>query len=966
MEEKNRTNNPKTTEAVTKSKKQKKSGTVFILVLSALLLLGVVWSMTRAVKKQYASELDTTYESLANSLFAVRNLIGFEDSLQSSYDSFDLKEAMIFTDVAETYFDYNGVTEATLSDYAYRMGDCSIYFYPNEGGEITSDNADEFPLERSQLRMLKTVGELETEDYDYTAIRLDSGWLCIQWEDAQDLYSVNFERILETCPSDLCVIENATGNILASSGGDSFDFLDESLVTFDEERTAYSSDGIQAGYFGGGSLSGGVYFEKIRLLNRYSVFAYTSQRSVLSSALRTVAPEFGLMVLIFVFIWFCAMRLRKQGADIQDQQQCQQFTKDYYINLPVARHTAVLLLIGLVLTGVISVHLPLLNNYTHHNAKMENNLNSFVNEMQLNDEEWEKINDVFRSLVLDRAQIVAEFKEMMGEEFQTEHLVKLARDMDFVSAVIYDENGVAVMSTDGYVGYTLSQNAEDDEYILWNLLNNADVGLMREKSDGSGYYVAVRRLDAPGIVCATLTDTALRAMREQTDVRVALLRVNTDTYAKMYTSAEDSDTLLWATTSSEKVRAIPNNLPESALLARYCGTQRIAGYTYYINTMSDDEHIIISAERNETLTKPVTKILARIIPVSLVLALAILLMSCVYREIDDWLKDDYTNVLGRVFSSDRGAVKKEDKELDEALKKMVLQLFGVVIAALIAMYIFDTLFAQSPVSAYLFSNQWEHKVGIFSITTILLSVAFAVIGVALLKKLLGILAGKMSSRAKTVTDLIASIVQFFVILVVVIYSLYQIGVDTTVILTSAGVLSLIIGYGSQSIVSDLMNGIFLITEDQIRIGDTLVIDGFRGEVERIGLRSTTLRHYGAVKVINNSKMAGFFNYSRFTAASRWAMSFPVEQDVDEVKNLIMSNAERFQKACKGNIIKGPIWTGVTETFLDYTGHSHFTIQVLFVTTTEEWNSVRKRSFEEAYRIMIENGIKPSSGERKSI
>ena len=430
--------------------------------------------------------------------------------------------------------------------------------------------------------------------------------------------------------------------------------------------------------------------------------------------------------------------------------------------------------------------------------------------MQFSDEEWEKISDIFRELVLDRAQMVAEFKEMMGEDFQTEDLVRLARSMDFVSAVIYDENGTAVMSTDGYVGYTLSQNAEDDEYVLWNLLNNADVSVMRENSDGSGYYAAVRRLDAPGLICVTLTDSALRAMREQTDVRAALLRVNTDTYAKMYTSAAEPETLLWATSSSEKVRSIPNNLSENALLARYCGTQRISGHNYYLNTMSDDEHIIISAERNETLTKPVAGILVRIIPVSLILALAILFMSCVYREIDDWLKDNYTGILTRVFSSDRGAVKKEDKEMDEALKKMVLQLIGLVFAALIAMYVFDSLLAKSPVSAYLFSNQWEHKVGIFSITTILLSVAFTVIGVALLKKLLDVLSGRMDSRAQTISNLISSIVQFVVTLVVAIYSLYQLGVNTSVILTSAGVLTLIIGYGSQSIVSDLVSGLFII------------------------------------------------------------------------------------------------------------------------------------------------------------
>ena len=967
MEEKKTATAPEATETQTpatagsKPKNQVTKSGVFIVALSVLLFLGVVGSMLRAAKEQYESELDATYESMANSMFAVRNLISFEESLQSSYESFDLREAKIFTDVAKVYFGYTGVSKTTLSEYAYRMGDCEIFFYPDNGGVLTSDNAGTLQLDEAQLRSLMTAGVMETEEHDYTAVHLNSGWLCFQWKDSEEIYSVDFQRILKTCPSEVCVIDNATGKVIASSGAEAYDFLNGSMVTLDKERASYEKDGIQAGFYGGdGALSGGVYFVKIEMNNRYSVFAYTPLRSVLSGALRTVAPEFGLMLLIFAFIWFCAMRLRKQGESIQDQEQCQQFTKDYYINLPVARHTAVLLLIGLVLTGLISAHLPLLTNYTNHNARMENNLNSFVNEMQLSDEEWEKISAIFEELVIDRAAMIAEMKAMMGEDFDAGRLAELTRDMDLVSTVIYDETGTAVMSTDGYVGYTLSQNPEDDEFALWTLLNNADVSLMREMGDGSGFYAAVRRLDAPGLVYVTLTDSALSAMREQTDVNAALLRVNTDTYAKAFVSAAEPEAMLWATSSSTKVRTIPNTLPETALLARYFGTQRIGGYDYYINTMNDDEHIIISAEHNETLTRPVLGILARIIPGSLILALAILLMSCVYREIDDWLKDDYSGILTRVFSKERGAVKKEDEELDEALKKMTFRLFTLVFAVLIALYFCDMLLAKKPVASYLFSNQWDHRLNVFSLTTILLTVVYAVVGMTLLKKLLGILSGRMNSRAKTISNLIASIVQFVVVVVVGIYALYQLGVDTTVILTSAGVISLIIGYGSQSIVSDLVSGIFLIMEDQVRIGEVIEIDGFLGTVTNIGLRTTRAEYFNRAKVINNSKMAGFYNLSRDTSAAHWTIGIPVEQDIDEAKNLILSNSARFKEVLGDKLTTGPIYCGVDKVTSDYFGY-HYLLHFLSVCDVIYWVPVRTRSFETACKILRENNIKVTGG-----
>ena len=85
-----------------------------------------------------------------------------------------------------------------------------------------------------------------------------------------------------------------------------------------------------------------------------------------------------------------------------------------------------------------------------------------------------------------------------------------------------------------------------------------------------------------------------------------------------------------------------------------------------------------------------------------------------------------------------------------------------------------------------------------------------------------------------------------------------------------------------------------------------------------------------------------------------------------VISLIMSNEERFYAACRGNIIKGPIFVCMKEGILDYTGHAHYALQFLFVCDIEEWNSVRKRSFHEAYRILLENVIKPSSGEMKPL
>lgn len=165
----------------------------------------------------------------------------------------------------------------------------------------------------------------------------------------------------------------------------------------------------------------------------------------------------------------------------------------------------------------------------------------------------------------------------------------------------------------------------------------------------------------------------------------------------------------------------------------------------------------------------------------------------------------------------------------------------------------------------------------------------------------------------------------------------------------------------RGIVSDLVSGIFLIVEDQVRIGDFVILGDFRGIVTHIGLRTTTLELYNNLMVVNNSQMVGFINLSRFTNGAHWQLSFSVDQDMDQVMDLIMSNGERFQTACKGRILKGPVYIGMEKGYSDYIG-SHYTLRFMFVCDGMYWHSVRKRSYECAYRILMENGIKPTAGE----
>ena len=816
----------------------------FSAFFAILLILTMVLTMGFFTYKQFLVERDSAYASLHNSMYSLRSLISFEGGLEDAFAKLRDSETLMYVELAKPFFDYLGVSAETLDACKFSWEADDLYYFPDEGDVLTTENAEPFSLNRSQTRMLKTVGMLSEGDMVYNAARLQNGWLFIKWLQYPNIYSMDFQRIAEAIPSDLCIVENATGKVLISSSETPYNFLDESRIVYDEERNSSATDGIQVGYLGGDGPFSGVFFEKSRLLDRYSVFVYVPFSTVFNDTLDKTLAVHCLILVIFVFIWFCSRRIRKKGAALPGPNTCLRLGKKHCLNLSVLRQMPPLLLSGILAALLFTSYLPLLTNYINHNVRMEKKLDAFVKELELNDEEWAKMETLYKQVLLARMYMIDLFADFMGEDFTQETLIDLAQLMGLSSVTIYDAEGVSTMSTDLYVGYKISENPDDDEYVLWNLLKNADTSLMRELPDKSGFYAASRRMvNHTGLIYVTIPDDNLVGLKEQTDINAALLRINTGTYAKMHTYTAKPETLLWATATASATRSIANTLPETVLMNRYCGLQTVSGYTYYLNTMTDDNHILISAEQPEVFTAPIKKDLRIIIPEILFCSLLIFFATCIYPYDGmpaEMKPEEETSKpsLFRVFSREKELPSPAELELRQEVRRHSSDLVWFLCTLLVVFYFADMLFSPHPMSDYLFSHQWQREPSIYSMTTILLSVLFLAISMRILKTIMKTLSAKMDSRAETFGDLIISIVQFLLTVIVVIYSLHELGVNTNVILTSAGVVSLIIGYGSQSIVSDLVSGIFLIMEDQVRIGEYIEIDGFLGKVEHIGLRTT--------------------------------------------------------------------------------------------------------------------------------
>lgn len=120
-----------------------------------------------------------------------------------------------------------------------------------------------------------------------------------------------------------------------------------------------------------------------------------------------------------------------------------------------------------------------------------------------------------------------------------------------------------------------------------------------------------------------------------------------------------------------------------------------------------------------------------------------------------------------------------------------------------------------------------------------------------------------SARAQTITPLLRNTVFVTIAVIAIIIALANLGVNVTPLLAGAGVIGLAVGFGAQTLVQDLITGLFILIEDSLAIDDFVNLGTHMGTVEALSIRTVKLRDLdGIVHIIPFSQIQGIQNYSR--------------------------------------------------------------------------------------------------------
>lgn len=170
-----------------------------------------------------------------------------------------------------------------------------------------------------------------------------------------------------------------------------------------------------------------------------------------------------------------------------------------------------------------------------------------------------------------------------------------------------------------------------------------------------------------------------------------------------------------------------------------------------------------------------------------------------------------------------------------------------------------------------------------------------------------------SHRARSVLSVISSLMKYVAAIVILCWGLSILGVNVSTIVASVGIVALVVGFSAESLIADVVTGAFMIFENHYNVGDIIEVDGFRGTVTDIGIRTTCITDLAQnIKVVNNSAMKNILNRSDKMSRSISDIGIPYGTDLEKLESGIPGLMQEIYEKHRDLMKEAPMYLGVNE------------------------------------------------------
>lgn len=254
----------------------------------------------------------------------------------------------------------------------------------------------------------------------------------------------------------------------------------------------------------------------------------------------------------------------------------------------------------------------------------------------------------------------------------------------------------------------------------------------------------------------------------------------------------------------------------------------------------------------------------------------------------------------------------DDKKKFRISADLIIKIIAYAVMAAYMIILIFGVFFFSPTDEFYLSFNLFSNVGNPNVAIRLTSYFIFILSVSWILRFVLKQFGKLLNKGKALVDIVCSLIKNVAAIVLLFFVLQSFGVDTVSILAGIGILSLIVGLGAQPLISDIIAGLFIVFEKVFDVGDIIVVDGFRGTISEIGIRTTKIVDVGGnVKVINNSDIRSIVNMTEQLSLACVEIGIEYGESLERVEAILKDNLSSIKKNIP-DIKEGPFYQGVSE------------------------------------------------------
>lgn len=935
---------------MTKELRRKKSLLLAVGAICLLLLGGflVVMQTGLSVKTQR----ENTQENVRQIQALVDDAYATAEQSRESYDEVYQSKAdsaayMAKRDERFTY------TDAQMKRIANLMNVTNVLVV-DKGGSIVAKakpTAADFSLVRfNQLRTVFDTGEpseafevtIGENTYRYYAAQIDGEREIVIEHDPAELHQIQ---------EDIDSWESMLGNVKVGLNGYTFaisskDYTvlyhpDESVIGQDSLNAGLDVENLEDGYYGWMTMNGQRLYCGVKNLDAYNAYAICAvpESELVSSRNITVGIVlFIFFVVITVVIAYALLVLQEQEKEGKEKENFRPVFGKFIYNKVLGRKLGTLCIVGLLFILVVSFYMQTLFALSLRSISNTRLVEDTQETFARNEAEVDLLTSQYNRRYLNKAQVAADILSGNPQLKTKADLGELSQVLDVEFIILFDKTGKEILSDSSYVNFEVSDNPEDQSYPFRKLLQGADYviqEMMPDEISGKNHqYIGVMMKDVlgepDGFLQISLYPEKLEAALASTKLDSVLYGIKAS--AGGFAFAVDKETKTFSWYPQEKLigkDAIAYGMDESQFHDGYSNYITINSQKYYGSGMETDTDYIYVVTPEKQMNQTRIPVALASSGASLICLIAIFLLLTLSREktvnaaeeqaaSGDGPMIDVKMPDGRVGKTEAAAsrwanttIKWDEKTPEQQIASILKGLMSILALVICVSVLFkDRFFGADSIFLYIIEGKWERGVNVFALTGCIMIICVISVFVMIFREILRMLSKTFGARGETVCRMLRSFIKYISFIAMLYYCFALFGVDTKTLLASAGILSLVIGLGAKTLVSDILAGLFIIFEGEFRVGDIVTIGDWRGTVQEIGVRTTKIMDPGQnVKIISNSNVSGVINMTRKNSYASCDVGIEYGESLERVESILAKELPKIKKRLPA-IKDGPFYKGV--------------------------------------------------------